>query len=190
MGEPSYEGKYGEYLKAYYQVFYDFVVDILDGVEAGDFWIGKWADYCAQYVEEFPGSETIFDGDTLQRAVTTYLFVVTVAHSVDHDNYGKMDKRQIPLRLRQAPPTRDTKKIDRRKLVKPVDMMKYSMADILFFSPTTVTKLIDAQYSFPEPQRQAAVDRFKQRLRDTEQQLIQSGAQYMPLDTIARSIQY
>jgi hypothetical protein len=190
MKDPSYEGKYGLYLQTYYRVFYDYVKTVLKDVQEGDFSINTWADYCHHYVRDFPSSATIWQDDNLIRAVTTYMFTVTVGHSVDHDNYGKMDKRQIPLRIRHAPPTKTLAVLNRKSLVKPWDMMKYYMADILFFSPTTVTQLIDVRYRFQEPFQNEAAKKFKDDLRAAEQRLIKQGAQYMPLKTIARSIQY
>ncbi|WP_419173136.1 hypothetical protein [Halobacteriovorax sp.] len=190
LNSPSVEGKYGIYLKSYYEVFYKFVSEILSDVEDGDFWITKWSDYCHQHVNDFPNGSDIFKGDTLVRAVTTYLFTVTVAHATDHYNYGILDKRQVPLRLRQAPPKKGDKMMKRSKLVKAWDQMKYSMADNLFFSPTTVTKLIDANYKFKCPRRRKAVITFKKDLIDLDRKLKKEGIEYMPLNKISASIQF
>jgi hypothetical protein len=187
---PSIEGKYGIYLSRYYEVFYNYVSSILKDVEKNDFWISKWADYCNDHVNDFPSSKDIFQGDTLIRAVTTYLFTVTVAHSTDHYNYGNIDKRQVPLRMRQAPPRRGDKMISRSKLVNATDLMKYYMADNLFFSPTTVTSLINSKYSFKTQQQMDASKKFKNDLRELDLKLKEEGIEYMPLKKIAASIQF
>ena len=190
MGEPKYVTKYGEYLRAYYKVFREFVSKIVADIPKDDFWTKRWADYCAKHVNDFPNGEQIFEGDNLLNALTTYLFTVTVGHSVDHYNYGKLDKREIPLRMRQEPPKKGIKMISRSKLCNAVDLMKYYMADMLFFSPTTVTKLIDVDYKFDYGHQLQAVEEFKSNLRDTEKDLLSRGIEYMPLDKIARSIQF
>ncbi|MGI4993447.1 hypothetical protein ACRXCV_12495 [Halobacteriovorax sp. GFR7] len=190
LKSPCVEGKYGIYLSRYYEVFYEFVKAILADVSADDFWISKWADYCNQHVNDFPSSGEIFEDDKLIRAVTTYLFTVTVAHATDHYNYGILDKRKVPLRLRQAPPHKDTKMIKRSKLVNAIDQMKYYMADNLFFSPTTVTKLINARYMFKEPKQRKIAENFKQELINLDKSLKSEGIEYMPLNKISASIQF
>jgi hypothetical protein len=187
---PKVEGQYGIYLKRYHTVFYKFVEKILSDVEKNDFWITKWADYCNRYVNDFPKGEDIFKSDTLVRAVTTYLFTVTVAHATDHYNYGEIDKREVPLRMRQAPPKKGDKLMNRKKLVRPWDLMKYYMADTLFFSPTTVTSLIDAKYKFSSAKNIEAVRKFKEDLRELDKELREQGIEYMPLSKISASIQF
>lgn len=187
---PSVEGKYGIYLARYYEVFYKFVTLILKEVKDDDFWISKWANYCNGHVNDFPSSEKIFKDDTLVRAVTTYLFSVTVAHATDHYNYGIMDKRQVPLRMRQAPPKKGDKMISRSKLVNAFDLMKYYMADSLFFSPTTVTSLINSKYKFKEDFQIEAVKEFKSDLVNLDKKLREEGIEYMPLDKISSSVQF
>lgn len=190
MNSPSLEGKYGEYLKSYYDVIYQFVSEVLSEVEVGDFWISKWADYCNRYVNDFPNSSEIFKDDNLVRAVTTYLYTVTVAHAADHYNYGTLDKRQVPLRIRQQPPYKGIRMEPRSKLCSAVDLMKYYMADSLFFSPTTVTKLINAKYKFKEDYQKDAVIKFKENLRNTDRELREKDVKYMPLNKISASIQF
>ena len=190
LKSPNIEGKYGEYLSRYYEVFYKFVSTVLKDVKTDDFWVSKWADYCNDHVNDFPSGENIFKGDSLVRAVTTYLFTVTVAHSTDHYNYGSIDKRQVPLRMRQAPPKKGDKMISRSKLVNAIDLMKYYMADNLFFSPTTVTSLMNAKYKFKEKWQNQASKDFKADLVELDKSLRAEGIEYMPLSDIAASIQF
>lgn len=187
---PSIEGKYGQYLISYYEVFYKYVEEVLSDIEEGDIWVKRWADYCNQHVNDFPKGDDIFKGDTFIRTVTTYLFTVSVAHATDHYNYGQVDKRQVPLRMRQAPPRKGDKLIDRKKLVTPADLMKYYMADTLFFSPTTVTKLIDCRYEFKSEKNIKAAKEFKKSLFEVDKDLKKRKIEYMPLSQISSSIQF
>lgn len=190
MKAPNYEGDYGIYLKTYYDVFYKYVSEITKDIAKDDFWVGKWADYLSKYVRDFPCGKKIFEGDNLALAVTTYLFTVTLGHSVDHYNYGRQDKRKVPLRMRQAPPTKGVKMKKRSKLVNAFDQMKYTMADILFFSPTTVTRLMKSRYKYTEVSQDQAAKDFKINLKKAEKELLAQGIEYMPIDDVAASLQY
>lgn len=190
MREPNLETDYGVYLKTYYKVVYKFVEKIIQDIPKDEIWTKRWADYVNQHVPDFPNGEEIFKEDKLQRAITSYLFIVTVGHSVDHYNYGSLDKREIPLRIRQKPPVKKTKLQKRSSLCNPIDLMKYYMADSLFFSPTTVTSLIGTKYKFKEKFQKEAVKEFKVDLYAAEKELLDQGIKYMPLAKIAASIQF
>ncbi len=190
MKEPNLETKYGVYLRTYYRVFRKFVDKIIVDIPKDDFWTKKWAGYINKHVPDFPCEDSIFKDDTLARAVTSFLFSVTVGHSVDHYNYGSLDKREIPLCIRQEPPKKGIKLMDRSKLCSPIELMKYYMADSLFFSPTTVTKLIDTRYNLSKAEHKSAIKEFKKDLREAERELINQGVHYMPLKKIAASIQF
>src|SRR5690606_25857486 len=105
-------------------------------------------------------------------------------------NYGQMDVQKVPLRLRQAPPKKDTKMISRKKLQSPIDLMKYKLAMRLFFAPTVLTRLIDVDYKFKDPTLKSRVKQFKADLRATERKLNEQGLTYMALEDIACSIQF
>lgn len=190
MKEPNLETDYGVYLRTYYRVISNFVGKIISDIEKNDIWVIRWADYISNYVPDFPNGKIIFKDDNLHKAVTSYFFIVTVGHSVDHYNYGNLDKREIPLRIRQAPPKKGDKMKNRKKLCNPIDLMKYYMADTLFFSPTTVTSLIDTKYEFNDKNQQNAVKEFKKDLKAAEKELLDKGIKYMPLNKIAASIQF
>jgi hypothetical protein len=190
MKEPNLETKYGVYLRTYYRVISDFVKEIVKTVPQDDIWTIRWADYVNKHVPDFPSGDIIFKNDNLHKAVTSYLFIVTVGHSVDHYNYGSLDKREIPLRIRQKPPVKGIKMKKRSKLCSATDLMKYYMADVLFFSPTTVTSLIKTEYNFDEKSQKDAVKKFKKDLVKAEKELIKNNIYYMPLKKIAASIQF
>jgi hypothetical protein len=190
MKEPGVETHYGTYLRTYYRVISNFVKVIIGEIPDNDTWTKRWADYVNQYVPDFPKGTEIFKNDNLHKAVTSYLFIVTVGHSVDHYNYGQLDKREIPLRLRQAPPKKGIKLNKRSELCSSIDLMKYYMADSLFFSPTTVTSLIGTKYNFDTIEQRDAVKKFKSDLKSAEHSLLEQGIKYMPLNKIAASIQF
>ncbi len=191
MKEPNLETDYGVYLRTYYKVVKNFIEKVCLKIENEDIWVKRWADYVNMHVPDFPTGDLIFKEDNLVRALTSYLFIVTVGHSVDHFNYGSLDKREIPLRLRQAvPANKKTKMKNRKKLCNPIDLMKYYMADTLFFSPTTVTSLINTKYKFTDPTLKSAVQEFKVELKNAEKELLEKGIKYMPLNKIAASIQF
>lgn len=190
MSPPEIPAKYGILLKKYFDVIYRFVEEVLKDLPSDDFYAKKWGKYIAHQIPGFPGEEKIMEGDNLVRCVAMYLWDITVAHSVDHYNYGSLNKRQIPLRIRQEPPTKGIKMKKRKKLCNPVDLMKYFMADILFFSATNVTTLITSEYDFNEPYQIDAVRKFKEELKKIDKELNEENARYIPLDEIAASIQY
>ncbi|MBT7610933.1 MAG: hypothetical protein HN576_14320 [Bacteriovoracaceae bacterium] len=190
MKEPNFETKYGIYLRTYYKVISNFVGKIIKYIPEDEIWTKRWANYVNKNVKDFPNGDAIFKNDNLHKAVTSFLFTITVGHSVDHYNYGALDKREIPLRLRQAPPTKETKLKKRSKLCNPIDLMKYYLADSLFFSPSTVTSLIDTEYNFLEKGQRKAVQEFKEDLINAEKELLKKGIKYMPLKEIAASVQF
>lgn len=190
MKAPQVETDYGIYLKTYYNVIWRFVEKIVGDIPKDEIWTIRWANYINKYVPDFPNGEQIFEGDSLVRAVTSYLYIVSVAHSVDHYNYGCLDKREIPLRIRQAAPKKGTQMIRRSKLCSASDLMRYYLADSLFFSPTTVTSLMDTRYNFNKSEHQKAVQVFKDELRAAEKNMLDKGIKYMPLKEIAASIQF
>lgn len=190
MGPSKFETEYGDYLRAYYQVFQDFVAKIIIDIKVDDIWVINWANYIKKHIPSFPGGDVIFEQDNLLHAVTSFLFTVTVGHSVDHNNYGVLNKREIPLRIRQAPPGKNIVLKNRKHLCSPVDLMKYYMADSLFFSPFTVTKLINSKYKFNSQKEQDVVRLFKKELIQLDKVLTEKDINYMQLDKIASSIQF
>lgn len=187
---PKIYSGYGTFLDAYYETIYEFVDDVVKTISPNDPYVIGWANYIHQWIPGFPSGEEIFEGKTLTEVVAYYIWDVTVGHTIDHNNYGKMDVQKVPLRLRQAPPVKDTKMISRKKLQSPIDLMKYKLAMRLFFSPTVITKLKDVQYDFRDPDLQARVRQFKKDLRATEKKLKEQGLEYLTLDEIANTIQF
>lgn len=112
------QSDYGVYLRTYSRVIRKFVGNIIQDIPKDDIWTIRFADYVHKYVPDFPSGDVIFEGENLLNALTSFFFIITVGHAVDHYNYGNLDKQEIPLRMRQAPPaSKDVKMIKRSKLV-------------------------------------------------------------------------
>ena len=194
--EPEYiEGKYGEFHQAYFPVFRKFAERILvDLTETEFFYLSKWADYITTWVPGFPkGPELVRDRQLLISTVAYYLFDVSVGHTVDHYDYGNMNIRKIPMRLRQAPPKNGEKiTLSRKKLMTFWDFGKYEMARRLFFKESTKTRLIDSVYDFGRRNKdlQKVVVDFQNELRAVDKKLQADNAQFTPIDDIAASIQF
>jgi hypothetical protein len=182
-------GNYGECQDAFFKVVRKFVGNILANVEQDDFYVRKWASYISHWVPGFPNSQEISNHEVLVDAVSYYLWDITMGHSVDHYNYGNMNIRHVPLRMRCPVPGKEQLNFNYKKLNTFWDYGKYEMARILFFGPSNVTTLIDTVYDLPTD-LQKHVDTFKKELRETAERLQREGKLYIPLDEIAASIQY
>lgn len=187
---PPVLSTYGDFQDAYWPVFLEFARDWLKGVGHDDQLVMSWAKFLSQQIPGFPDDIAIMKDDVMVKTVASYLWQVSVGHSIDHYDYGNMDVRVVPLRLRQAPPKRDDKMISRKKLVRFWDSGKYRMARKLFFKSNTVTALIDAQYECKHPYEVEAVKKFKAGLKRVDAQMKTQGICYIPLEEIAASIQY
>jgi hypothetical protein len=182
--------KYGDYQNAYFAVIREFIEKVCRHIQPGDPMVSYWADHCAHWVKGFPNGKAIWEEDNLVNAVAYYLYDVTVGHAIDHYDYGLMDIRKVPLRLRQPPPGREPITIDRKRLVKFWDTGKYDMAQRLFFGPTNVTRLITTEYDFDDPEIDTYVEAFHEDLRELDKRLDEAGINYMPLWEVPASIQY
>lgn len=187
---PKIYSGYGTFLNAYYETIYAFVDDVVKTIPDQDIHVRNWADYINTWIPGFPPGKEIFEGKTLTEVVSYFIWDVTVGHTIDHHNFGEMDVQKVPLRIRQAPPRKGTKIKSYKALQTPIDLMKYKLAMRLFFAPSVITKLIDAQYAFLDPSLVERVKKFKADLRETERELKEEGLTYVPLDGIACSIQF
>ena len=192
---PVVIGKYGEFQQAYYAVIKTFVENILvDLDETEVFYLAKWGDYINPWVPGFPtGKELVRDRELLSKTVAFFIYDVSVAHTVDHYNFGRMNFRKIPLRLRVPPPDhKKDYKLKRSKLTKFWDFGKIEMARRIFYVVSTKTKLIDTIYDFGEKNEklQKHVLEFKENMRAVDRRLNQANACFVPLEDIAESIQF
>ncbi len=185
---PPVPSSYGEFQNAYWPAFLKFARSMLHDVKPDDQLVQSWGKFLSPILPGFPDDFTNLE--TLYQTAASYLWQVTVGHSVDHYNYGQMDVRKVPLRLRQEPPKKDDKIHSREKLVRFWDSGKYRMAQRLFFRPTTVTTLIGSDYRCMNEREREAVKLFRSELRAIDQEVKKRGICYIPLEEIAASIQY
>lgn len=187
---PKIYSGYGKYLDAYHETIYKFVDKVIATIPKDDVHVKHWANYIHGWIPGFPDGKMIWEGKTLTEVVAYYIWDVTVGHTIDHHNYGEMDIRKVPLRIRQEPPKKGIKLKPLKKLQSPIDLMKYQLAMKLFFAPTVLTKLIDVEYKFKSPDLQAYVKEFKDDLKKTDKRLADEGLTYMRLNDIANTIQF
>jgi hypothetical protein len=181
---------FGEYRDRYYEVFYEFVSKVLQDFDKEDPILSLWAKYISQYVPGFPDEEEIKQDDKLIQAVAYFMWSVTVGHAVDHETYANIGVRKKPMRLRQPPPDKSTKTMDRNKLNTFWDVGKYIMAQILFFKAWTVDRLLDIDYKLPEVYQQQAQKEFFENLHKLDLALKKEEICYMELKNMPSSIQY
>lgn len=189
LGPEKIFGNYGQFLTAYYDVIFNFVSKMISKtVSKGDINIIRWANYIAPWIPGFPTGEEIFNGDTLERTVTGFIWDVTVAHALDHESFGRLDVNKVPMRMRVPPPNSlNMSGFDKDKVVKTIDTMKYEMAMIMFYRPSNVTLMKDVVYDFDEPWAHEAINEYKQALRDTDRSV---NKRLIALDEISASVQY
>lgn len=187
---PQIHSSYGTFLNAYFDTIYQFVDKVVETIPHNDIYVRNWADYISNWIPGFPDGDEIFKDKTLTEVAAFYIWDVTIGHTIDHHNYGKMDIRKVPLRIRQAPPVKGVKLKPLRKLQSPIDLMKYQLAMKLFFGPTVLTSLIDVDYEFTNPQLLLAAKEFKKQLIKTDQEMKNKGLRYLDLEDIANSIQF
>ena len=187
---PKVYSGYGKFLDAYYETIYKFVDKVVETIPIHDVHVKNWADYINTWIPGFPDGAEIWKDKTLTEVVAYYIWDVTVGHTIDHHNYGEMDVRKVPLRIRQEPPKKGIKMLPRKKLQTPIDLMKYQLAMKLFFGPSVITRLKDVEYKFKSPELQNAVKDFKNDLKETDRKLAKEGMTYMRLEDIANSIQF
>lgn len=188
-------GKYGQFQQAYYAVIKKFVANILASLDETEiFYLMKWGDYIKPWVPGFPsGRELAQDRELLNRTVAYFIYNVSVGHTVDHYNFGKMNFRKVSLRLRApCPDHKADYQLKRSTLTKFWDFGKTEMARRIFYKASTKTRLIDTLYDFSERNGtlQKHVLEFKEDLRVVDQRLKEANACLTPLDEIAESIQF
>ncbi|HKX99836.1 MAG TPA: hypothetical protein VJL86_08960 [Steroidobacteraceae bacterium] len=201
---------YGRVLRAYYATVRRFVVKVVNHIatiaDEGQrglelHFIRHWADYIEQWLPGFPDEDSVLvDGDAADRfpnlttAVTTYIWAVAVAHSLEHATFHRLGPHQTSFRLRVPPPTsRQCKGYARWQLVYGWDIFKATLAFEMFFKPHVIYPLADVQYRFHEPALAKAAAEFRADLAATDQALAAEGVRvdrYIRHHQLSTSIQY
>ena len=188
---PAIPTPYGEFLQAYYDTVYKYVEDVVqsEAFPKNCPYVKAWANYIHHWTVGFPDGETIFEGDNLVSAVAMFIWDTSVAHSLDHWSFGNMPMDKVTMRLRIPPPTTtDMAPFNRSKLVTALDTMKFEMAQKMFYRPTTVTRLMDVDCQFEQPELIKINNRFRLELLATAERLRDLGL--IELEDIAASVQY
>lgn len=206
-----YPSDYGTFLMAYYYTILEFVDEVVDRIPQDEYVdIQVWTDYVNTWVPEFPDAKDFFtpnnrliekevdtpDGkrriSVLSETVANIIWDLSVGHAADHYDYSKQNINQMPLRLRVPPPdSTNVPPLNRKKMIRWVDIFKHDFERKMFFAPRNVTLLMDIQYNFYKPNEQPLRDlnkQFLENLKKTEQNL--TVYNYIPLNQISRSIQY
>ncbi|MFK7827487.1 MAG: hypothetical protein AB8G05_25300 [Oligoflexales bacterium] len=181
--------RYDVYLNEYFDEIYKFVDNILKDLDRNDHYVGVWAKYLTQFIPGFPDEKEISQGDNLVRAVAIYIWTVTVNHSVDHYNYGFLNLRKVPMRLRVAPPKKGMKLPPLRQLNNWIDFGKYNLANIMFYKSLTVAPLMEANYEFDEKGAKY-LQEFRNNLIELDKKFTREGMNFMPLSKIGVSVQF
>lgn len=189
-GPQKVRSNYGDFHDGYYQVYFNFVKEVLKEIPHGDKFVTRWANYIHQEIPTFPNGEEIWKEDNFAHAVASYMWDVTLGHAADHKTYAEIPINKNPLRLRIPSPKYKTPgyKLDYSNAVTIIDQTKLIMANKLFFAPTNVSNMIDVNYDFSLPILNQHVKTFKSALKEHEANL--KTPNFMPVGQIPASIQY
>jgi hypothetical protein len=203
---------YGRILTAYFATVRRFVqkvvlhIDRLRGTAEGDeelYYIRLWARHISQWLPGFPDQDAILaqddqhPGEPMSRltdALTTYIWDVAIAHSLEHSTFNRLGPHRTSFRIRVPPPeSRTAPAYPRSRILSGWDMFKSTLAFEMFFKPHVVTRLKDVKYRFGSESLRAAAEEFQSDLVATENRLIADGIdldRYIRLDEFSSSIQY
>ena len=164
------DSDFGKHLKAYYDVFAEFVPKVLEQIDDDDeeswLYIYLWYESIAEWMpgfetrKQFTGTEDInvFKPKTegreyLNKIVTMIMWDLSVAHATDHIAIHNKRPHGNPFRLRVPPPNIDSHpaKNWRDNLVTWKDLLTFWFTDLLFYLPANVTTLEKTIYPFSIP---------------------------------------
>jgi hypothetical protein len=200
----TFYSDYGTFLMKYYETIRNFVGKVIDQIPVDEYIdMMVWADYIKTWVPEFPAGTDMFSMDDqgnahmknaelLSKVVANIIWDLSVGHACDHYDYSNLNINQVPLRMRVPPPeSKDIPPLNRKKLIKWIDLFKHRFERKMFFAPRNVTFLMDTHYNFYKPSEQylrELNEYFLNDLKKTEKEL--PVYNYIPLNQISRSIQY
>lgn len=128
----------------------------------------------------------------LAETVANIIWDLSVGHAADHYDYSTININHMPFCIRVPPPdSKNIPPIDRKKMVRWIDIFRHKYERQMFFVARNVTLLKDVRYNFYKPGEGPLRDlntAFLQKLKETEENL--TVYNYIPLDQISRSIQY
>ncbi|MAF77820.1 MAG: hypothetical protein CME60_06625 [Halobacteriovoraceae bacterium] len=182
--------EFGEFLKGYWELTYQFVESFLIDMKRNDPLISAWAKDVSFFVPGFPNEEEIWKDNNLEKALTTFIYNVSFAHSADHYTYSKTKINQVPSRIRVRPPSNERRgePLNKARIFNRTDLHKHHLAMEMFFKPTNLITILEATYPTKTVNERLAVEDFKDALELREENL--KIPNYIPLSEVACSIQY
>lgn len=179
-----------DFLLAYYAVIFEFVSGVVRHISPTDPIVAYWSNAIAAWVPGFPNAQKITQDDIFVRALTSFIWDVSVAHSADHGALGQYQQNIIPLRLRVPPPTsKSIPPLNRRQLVNFDDTLRNRLCFSMYFGPPqSVEHLYDTWYGFDHPTLDKLNSLFLQQLAETDKNL--TCRHFIKLKDIARSINF
>lgn len=190
-GPPDFPFAYGKFLNAYYQTTYKFVAKVVKKVQPQDPLLKQWADGIAKWTPGFPTGDTLFEGDSLTAVLTKFIFDVALEHSIEHENYGQIPLKYLPMRMRVAPPkSKDIPATDLTKIRNGKDAFQHRLGWAMFFRPSNLSLLIRTKYPFQDQELKELGKGYIRSLKETDQKMQATFPGFPKLKTFARSIQY
>lgn len=183
-------GDYGVFQDAYYDTVLSFTRKVAEAIPEGEEYTRRWAAYISQWIPGFPDGDAIFEGNNLPEALAGIVWDLSIGHAVDHAAFSRdVSVEEKFLRIRIAPPeSPNIAAADPSDVTTFWDRFKARVAHRVFFTPVTVTRLIDVNYNFEDPTLKAAGRQFIADLKDTDANL--SVRRFIPLEEISASIQF
>ncbi|NWC95669.1 MULTISPECIES: hypothetical protein [unclassified Pseudomonas] len=178
------------FVRGYYDVIFDFVSAVVRHVDLDDPVVIYWSNAIAAWVTGFPAHERIREGDTFARAISYFIWDVTVAHSADHGAMGHYQQNIFPLRLRApAPASKTLPPVNRRKLVTFGDTLRNRLCFKMYFGPPQGNEyLYDTWYDFGVPELDDINQTFWRDLKRFDEGI--TCRRFINLKDIARSINF
>ncbi|MCO4762555.1 MAG: hypothetical protein KC502_13675 [Myxococcales bacterium] len=179
---------YSTFIRGLYDVVLEYVAAVLTDELDGDDAVAAWAGQIAEHLPGFPGSDEIFEGDTLHRTVAAVITNCGIIHSADHCSYARIPIHRGPLRLRVPPPEPGLKLTGRERFVNHEDVFRHALAKRMYFEPTTLKRMVDLHEQFRGHRIEPHARRFTEAFRDKYWEM--GIVKYIPLEEIATSVQY
>ena len=166
---------YGRYRRGWADAFYRLCEGVLADVSPLDGHVAAWADHIAAFVPGFPDGSSIFHGDNLVGAVSTWMRGVSAFHTADHHSFAQMPLTYVPFRVRTPMPRRGMGTVPRHRLLTCEDRLRHVLAHELFFRPVVVYRMADVRYDVLPGGPQRAVRRFWRNVRALDERWAGQG---------------
>jgi hypothetical protein len=184
------DSDYGIFLDAYFKTVLEFTNQVAARVSPDDQKVRDWADYIVDWIKGFPGPDDIGKPGVLGMTLARIIWDISIGHAADHETFSYDVSPELKfMRIRVPPPaSKNIAPVDVRMATRWVDRFKLRLAHRMFFEPVAITRLIETDYEFGDPQLNAIQSDFRAALRQTEANL--PVRNFMKLEEFPASIQY